>query len=523
MPDHTRRNVVRGAAVVAAGAAMGVGGLATAATAAPRNPPRTATAPTTMARMPTPPASRHPFLEGAFAPVTEELTAFGLPVTGRIPRELNGRYLRNGPNVLGLEDPRAHHWMLGDGMVHGVRLRNGRAEWYRNRWVRSAAVAGKLGEPYEGPVPPDDFAANTHVIPYHGRVLAVQESGPTPYELDEELNTVRPYDFRGTLDGAFTAHTKFDAEADELHAITYYPVWDHVRHLVVDRTGRVARTTRIPVADSPMMHDFALTKKYVVVFDMPVTFDPAAAEAGALVPYVWNDRHPARVGVMPREGGRIRWFEVPPAFYSHTLNAYDEGTSVVVDLTTMPAPFYTAGRGTGGPSALGTPELERWTVDLAAGRVRRRTLDDRPQEFPRVHEGLVSRRHRYAYAASAAEMWQAYLTADGVPQDRAFSNALIKHDLLRGTTEVHRFERGAAAGEAVFVPSRESASRDRGSGAGKGAEDDGYTLAYVHNPERGAADLVILAAQDFTGEPVARIHLPGRVPLGFHGSWIPDA
>ena len=47
-------------------------------------------------------------------------------------------------------------------------------------------------------------------------------------------------------------------------------------------------------------------------------------------------------------------------------------------------------------------------------------------------------------------------------------------------------------------------------------------MAFVHNPDRGAADLVILAAQDFTGEPVARVHLPARIPLGFHGSWIAD-
>ncbi|HEX2746255.1 MAG TPA: carotenoid oxygenase family protein [Streptosporangiaceae bacterium] len=37
-----------------------------------------------------------------------------------------------------------------------------------------------------------------------------------------------------------------------------------------------------------------------------------------------------------------------------------------------------------------------------------------------------------------------------------------------------------------------------------------------------SADLVILAAQDFTGPPVARVHLPARIPLGFHGSWIAD-
>jgi carotenoid cleavage dioxygenase-like enzyme len=33
--------------------------------------------------------------------------------------------------------------------------------------------------------------------------------------------------------------------------------------------------------------------------------------------------------------------------------------------------------------------------------------------------------------------------------------------------------------------------------------------------------MVRLHAQDFTGEPVATIHLPARVPFGFHGSWIP--
>ncbi|PBC65862.1 dioxygenase [Streptomyces sp. Tue6028] len=501
MRDHTRRTVLRGAAVTAAAGLAGTaGGLrATAATTPP--PPAGKRE-----------ARRFPFLEGAFKPVTEELTAFDLPVTGRIPRELNGRFLRNGPNVLGLEDPRAHHWMLGEGMVHGVRLRDGRAEWYRNRWIRSSTVARKLGEPYPGPVPADDFPCNTHVIGHRGRVLALQESGPLPYELDHELGTVGTYDFRGTLKGAFAAHTKFDAAAGELHAIAYYPAWDHVRHQVVDHTGRVVRTTRIPVAGAPMMHDFALTEKYVVVFDLPITFDPAGAEHGDPVPYVWNTEHPMRVGLLPRAGGRVRWFEVDPVYFSHTVNAYDEGSTVVVDMTTYPAPFQVAGRASGGPYGAGTASVERWTVDLAHGRVRTRTLDDRPQEFPRVNETLVSRRHRYAYTAAAADLTLAYLTADGDPPDRAFANALIKHDLFRGSTQVHRLPRDAAAGEAVFVPAQ-----------GARAEDDGYALAYVHNPDRGAADLVVLAAQDFTGEPLARIHLPGRVPLGFHGSWIADA
>ncbi|MEU9828187.1 carotenoid oxygenase family protein [Micromonospora chersina] len=518
MTRHSRRDILRSAAALTGGAiAVGAGALPLIGSTATAQ-----TAPTYA----TPPVRRsggHPFLEGAFAPVQEEVTAFDLPVNGRIPGELNGRYLRIGPNVLGLEDPRAHHWMLGEGMVHGVRLRDGRAEWYRNRWVRSAAVAAKLGERYPWPVPEQDYACNTHVIAHNGRILTLLESGPLPYELDGELNTLGPYDFGGTLTGAFTAHTKLDAHAGELHAVTYSPMWDHVRHLVVDPAGRVARTTTIPVAGSPMMHDFALTQRHVVLFDVPVTFDPEAAAAGHPVPYIWNDRHPARVGVLPRAGGEVRWFDAPAVVvYSHTLNAYDRGTSIVVDLTTFPAPFYAAGRGSGGPGATGTPSLDRWTIDLARGQVQMSRIDDRPQEYPRINDALVSRRHRFGYSAAAAEMFQAYLAVDGVPPDRAFHNALIKHDLLRGTSEVHRFGKGAAASEPVFVPARHPghgpAAEDH-----RAAEDDGYALAYVHNPDRNASDLVILAAQDFTGTPVARVQLPARVPLGFHGSWVPDA
>jgi carotenoid cleavage dioxygenase len=90
-------------------------------------------------------------------------------------------------------------------------------------------------------------------------------------------------------------------------------------------------------------------------------------------------------------------------------------------------------------------------------------------------------------------------------------NVLLKHDVQTGAVEEHRFEHGAA-GEAVFAPTSFSAG-----------EDEGYVMAFAHDLDGGRTDLVILAAQDFGGEPVARIHLPVRVPLGFHGSWIADS
>jgi carotenoid cleavage dioxygenase-like enzyme len=449
------------------------------------------------------------FAEGPFAPVAEEVTAFDLPVTGQVPAELNGRYLRNGPNPIGLEEP-VQHWFLGAGMVHGVRLREGRAEWYRNRWVRSQAVAETLGEKWAaGPVHSGtDFAANTHVIALGGRTLATVESGPLPYELSGELDTLGPCDFGGTLPGGFAAHTKADPATGDLHAIAYFWAWDHVQHLVIDTAGQVTRTTDIPVPDGPMMHDFGLTADYLILFDLPVTFSMDAVAAGLQLPYTWNPQHQARVGLLPRRGsaGDIRWFEVEPCWVFHTLNAYDDSGRVVVDLCRYHGEYDVSRLDGRGPVT-----FDRWIIDPAAGKVAQQRLDDRPQEFPRIDERITSRPHRYGYSAVIGEVTRATISPAGDFADGAFGNALLKHDLTRGTVQAHEFGPDATAGEAVFAPAAPDA-----------AEDDGYVMAFVHNPDRGAADLVIVAAQDFTGEPVARVHLPARIPLGFHGSWIGD-
>jgi carotenoid cleavage dioxygenase len=450
----------------------------------------------------------HRFLQGSFAPATEEVTAFGLPVTGRLPAELNGRYLRNGPNPLGLDDPN-YHWFLGAGMVHGVRLRDGKAEWYRNRWVRSKAVADAHGERWAGgPVHENmDFAANTHIIAHAGRTLATVEAGPLPYELTYELDTVGPCDFGGSLQGGYAAHTKLDHQTGELHAIAYFWAWDHVRHVVVDKAGKVCRSTDIGVPDGPMMHDFALTATHVVLLDLPVTFSLNAVTEGRELPYVWNPEHQPRVGLLPRDGSAgVRWIEVDPCWVFHCLNAYDDGDQVVMDLCQYNDPFDVSTLW----NAHGPVTLDRWTIDPGAGKVTQQRLDDRGQEFPRVDDRVISRPHRYGYSAVIGEVERA-ITVAGDFADHAFSNALLRHDLVRGTAQAREFGPDATVGEAVFAP----ASADA-------AEDDGYVLAFAHNPDRGATDLVILAAQDFAGEPVATVSLPARVPLGFHGSWIPD-
>jgi len=149
----------------------------------------------------------------------------------------------------------------------------------------------------------------------------------------------------------------------------------------------------------------------------------------------------------------------------------------------------------------GAPTLERWTVDLVAGKVLEERLDDRGQEFPRVDERLAGQRHRYGYSVAVVE--------DNEGHQDFGANAILKHDLVARTSSAHSFPKGSAVGEVVFVPSDERA-----------AEDDGVLMGYAYDSERGASDLLLLDAS--TLERIAAVHLPVRVPHGFHGNWVVD-
>jgi len=215
------------------------------------------------------------YLDGEFAPVDREYTLTDLEVAGTIPDYLDGRYLRNGPNPIGEIDPQLYHWFVGDGMVHGIRIRDGKAEWYRNRWVRGPQTARALGEtPPTGDFRLSGIGANTNVIGHAGRTLALIESGVANFEMTDELDTVGVCDFDGTLTGGYTAHPKRDPDTDELHAVSYSMYRGNtVQYSVIGADGRARRTVDIEVTGSPMMHDMSLTQKHVIFYDLPVTFD----------------------------------------------------------------------------------------------------------------------------------------------------------------------------------------------------------------------------------------------------------
>jgi carotenoid cleavage dioxygenase len=416
-----------------------------------------------------------PVPDGYFVPVDDEITAHDLPVAGTLPPELNGVYVRNGPN------PRPgspYPFIAGDGMVHGVRLEGGRARWYRNRYVKTRRDAGIRG----------GRSSNTHVFAHAGHLLSFVEVA-LPIELDGELETIGPVDFGG-VDTAFTAHGKIDPVTGELLAFGYQYKSPQLTFYRIDRAGQLVERRPIDVANACLMHDFAMTENHVVFFDTPTVMVQEWGRGG--LPFQWQDGRAARLGVVPRAGGVERWFEVPACQLTHTANAFERDGRIVVDgirFNRFPPDI-----------AADPPSLCRWEIDLANGVAAVSLIDDRPVEFPRVDERRNGRPYRYAYTVEFGELG---------PFDLPRSAMLRRYAVDTGSSVVSRFGLRYVPGEPVFVPR-----------SAQSAEDDGWVLALRYDREQDLSDLVVLDANDFGGEPIAVVQLPRRVPNGLHGSWV---
>lgn len=444
----------------------------------------------------------NPYLTGIHAPLDAEHTLTDLKVTGTIPPALNGLYLRNGPNPFEAPNPATHHWFVGDGMLHGVRLEGGKALWYRNRWVRSPAINAALGEPQTpGPRVNPSESPNTNVVAMGGKIWAIVEAGGLPVEVSDLLETRTRSDFDGLLRKGFTAHPHLDPLTGETHAICYNAMEpDTIWHTVITADGTERRHEPVAVQDGPSIHDCMITKKYVIVMDLPVTFSMPALIGGDTFPYRWNPKHPARIGLLPKEGKAddIIWCDVEPCYIFHPANAYEtEDGKVIMDAAVHGDMF---NGGNHGPNTT-ICKFESLEIDPATRKVTRTVIDDTPQEFPRPDERRIGQPYRYAYTLA--------LPAHGDP-GFVGDPRIFKHDLGTRTREVHDFGKGRMPGEFVFVPAHDAA-----------AEDEGWLIGYVIDIAADTTDLVILDARNFPGPPVASITIPHRIPPGFHGNWVP--
>jgi carotenoid cleavage dioxygenase len=279
-----------------------------------------------------------------------------------------------------------------------------------------------------------------------------------------------------------------------------------LRYHVADKHGNLVHSTPITIPEGVMMHDFLTTRNYSIIFDLPAVI--AAAMEGKSM---WQPDLGARIGVMPRHGNDadVRWFDIDPCYVFHFLNAWEEVGSdgherIVAYGCRMPnvdLDFEATGDAPSGIAAVDGVGMAKWTIDLTTGTVKEEMIHDLRSDFPRLHDDLLGLKHRYGFASA---------TLDG-PMGLGF-NGIIRYDLEGGSDQTFAFGPGTTIGEAVVA---DDPTRPGELGA--------YVMVYATDLAAMTTDFCIFNAEDIAAGPVARVHLPQRVPAGFHGNWMPGA
>jgi all-trans-8'-apo-beta-carotenal 15,15'-oxygenase len=464
--------------------------------------------------------------------VSGEVDATLTIVEGALPAELRGVLYRNGPGKMDVFGVPYDHPFDGDGMV--VRFAfDGTSVVYRNRFVRTREYvaeerAGRMlfrsfGTNLPGGLRPNFFnlrfknAANTSVVHQGGKLLALWEGG-MPHELDPvTLATRGRYDFGGRLKNTtsrlarlvapelpFSAHPKRDVVTGEL--VNFGALLGRKNQLVTYRVGAdgvMGAPSFTPMGALSFVHDFVLTEHYAVFFLSAVSFRVPAMFLGLTTPVgslTANDDAPARLFLVPRDGGAAITVAAKPGFLFHFANGYEDGEGrVVLDAMRMDtlAPAKAISdffRGQDVP--ISPPRPTRLTIDLDARRVTESVLGEHPADLPTIDARFAGRPYRYFWAIAGAP-----------DQEHPFLTHVLRFD-HQGRAQARDFSPDIP-GEPIFVPRTPDAP-----------EGDGFLLTLVYRTGAHRSELYVLDASDLS--TVCRLELPHHVPPGFHGIWVPS-
>ncbi|MFA6113531.1 MAG: carotenoid oxygenase family protein [Sphingomonas sp.] len=467
--------------------------------------------------------SNHPYLNGAWTPLHEEVTAIDLEVIeGVIPDDIDGVYLRNTENQLHQPLGR-YHPFDGDGMIHQIDFRNGTAS-YRNRFVRTrcfqaeqeaggslwgglADRAGTSLRPGFGAHGSLKDSSSTDIIVHAGKAISTFYQCGEGYVLDPETleqHGIAPW---VPLDG-ISAHPKVDDRTGELMFFNYSKHAPFMHYGVVDRDERLTHYIPVPLPGPRLPHDMTFSENWSIMNDLPVFWDADLLKRDIHAARL-HEGVPARFALIPRHGGpdEIRWFEAEPTYVLHFLNAYEEGDEVVMDgyfqEDPTPAPLENAD-GYGHLMAYVDehsfrPKLHRWRFNLADGTTREERLDERILEFGMINQRVAGRKHRYIYSTTSKPGWFLF-------------NGFVKHDLETGDSWELMLEDGRYASEAPFAPR-----------TGAIDEDDGYLVSFIIDENRGTSECVLIDCKRFEDGPVCRIALPHKICSGTHAHWAERA
>ena len=435
-------------------------------------------------------------LIGNWAPVKEEITIDNLEVVGEIPKDLDGMYIRNGMNP---QSGWSDHWFFGNGMVHGINISNGLAS-YKNRYIKTPYYEedmDMMASSFDLKASP----ANTHVIRHAGKILTLEEAH-LPWAIDDDLETVGYHDFDGKLDGPMTAHPRICPETNELLFFGYKmmakPFLTYHR---VSSSGELVQSEVIDIPRPVMMHDWNITRNFVIFMDLPLVFDMEQAMGGS-DPFGFRPECGARLGVMPRNGSNkdIQWVNVNPCFVFHSMNAYEEDNKIIIHVCRQnKAMVGGMDEIYGGDETTG--KLWKWTIDLETLTCVEEQIDNRSCDFARIDNRKIGIKAKYGYA----------MELNNKAETLTFGNHLFKYDLESNLRYDHFLGKNTQAGEPVFAPKNSTSD-----------ESEGYVMSIVHDLDKNQSKLVVIDAHNFDDKPVAQIILPQRVPFGAHGSWFPN-
>lgn len=468
--------------------------------------------------------TNHPYLNGAWTPLLEEVNATDLDVIeGTIPNDIDGIYVRNTENPVHHALGR-YHPFDGDGMLHTISFQNGRAS-YRNRFIRTRGFeaeqeAGQSlwGGLMDGPgvsLRPGfgchggmKDAASTDVVVHAGKIVSTFYQCGEAYGLDPETMEQLGVASWGPLDGV-SAHTKVDEATGELLFFNYSKYAPYMHYGVVDRSGKLVHYVPVPLPGPRLPHDMAFTTNYSILNDLPLFWDAELLKKGIHASRYHPDM-PSRFGVIPRHGATsdVRWFEAAPTYILHFLNAYEEGDEIVMDAyfqeNPVPKPLADAPDGFSHMMAFldehsFKPRLHRWRFNLKTGETREAHLDERTLEFGMINQRYAGKPYRYGYSTTSKPGWFLF-------------NGFVKHDLQTGESWSITLPEGRYASEAPFAPR-----------IGAKDEDEGYLVSFIIDENKGASECVLIDCKRFEDGPVVRIALPHKISSGTHSVWADRA
>lgn len=460
---------------------------------------------------------RKPWLLGYKSAGQGDVARTDLRVEGTIPQGLRGTLFRNGPAQHEVGDTRYQHWFTGDGMVHAFAIGDGGAR-HMARYVKTEkfgaeAQAGRVlfdgfGAQYDDTLPlrsADQVnAANINVISHGGELLALWEGG-SAYRLDAEtLETLGLKTWSTETQGLpFSAHPRVDSDGT-LWNFGYASVFNALVIYRISASGALRDRHLIPMDAVPMVHDFMVTERHLILTLPPYVF--SRKDHGAFLDqFDWRPEQGGRALIIDKNDlTAMREVELPPFWVFHFSNGFETDGGIEFQAPiyenpdVMTTTFRDVMRGELVPAAAST--LISGRLDPARGRFDYYEITaGQGAEFPRIDDRRQGRRHRYS-------LMMQNLNAGGQPTFDTV--ARLDHD--QGADSRYTYGAGELAEEHIFVAN--PASDD---------ENDGWVIGTTLNVERGHTTLNILAASALADGPIARLHTDRAFPLGLHGNFVP--